>query len=114
MISKFTIDAQRLTTAGKDAQVRASTQKRLARLRTGFDEMLTVVQDEQKSLRAQILVQRFDGIVLAALAQAEDRKDGLRDECRVCDRCQLREPDAVGELRQTFHAHLQTQARLAR
>jgi hypothetical protein len=50
------------------ARIRAGVQKRLRDLSAGLDQMLTIIEDEQQSFRAQSLYQSFQRAAIAALA----------------------------------------------
>src|SRR5512138_186383 len=76
-INRFTTDAKRLATAGNDLDVWCIVQKFIRKLGAGFDEMFTVIKNEQKIFCAQIIEnngrQRHSGLG----TQTQYRCDGL-------------------------------------
>jgi hypothetical protein len=57
--------------------------------------MLTVIHDEQERFGPESVGQRFDHVTAGLLGHAQSGRDRLRDQRRVRDRRELREPHSV-------------------
>src|SRR5215207_10058475 len=74
--------------------------------------MLTIIENDQRFLLTQIFSQYLKRVAWL-LANPDGRKDGLGNQIRIRERCQLNEPDAVMELIQQIRRDLQRKPCLA-
>ena len=72
--------AQRLSAGGQDPQLRAGIQQLVRKVRHGLDQVLAVVQDEQKILRSQLLRERGAKRATRPLAHPERPGHHLRHQ----------------------------------
>ena len=105
-VDNFAANTERLAAAGDDLDIGRIVQKFIRKMCAGFDEMFAVVKNEQKVLRPQII----DHDVLERnshlRADIQHRCNRLQNECRVCKRGKLDEPNAVLEIWKYFCAKL--------
>ena len=80
--------------------------------RSGRDDLLEIIEDEQKSFVAQPVGERLGDRSRAPLGDADGRGDPRRDQHRVTDGLERDEEDAVGEVVRSAGRQLQRQARL--
>ena len=92
----------------------AGTQQGLRQLCAGLDQVLTVVEDEQGSLRLQEVGDDGEGGAASLLAQTQRCEQALRHKCRVGERGEIDEPHAVGKDIAQAGGNFKSQARLAR
>jgi hypothetical protein len=133
---RFPRDVQRLAAGGQDADLRAGGEDAVGQRRRGLDQVLAVVQDQQRSLcgqrgqhpaeRVRLLVrrrgltgrqprgQRLAGVEQRLLAQAEHAQDGGDEVGRVGDGGQLDQPHPVGHRGRLGAGGLDGQPGLAR
>jgi hypothetical protein len=78
-----------------------------------LDDVLAVVEDEQRALRLQVRGQRLQQRAVRLGAHAEQLRRLADDERRVADRRQVDEPDAVGERGQLRGGDLEREPCLA-
>ncbi len=106
-------DPQRLAAGGQDAQARAGPQQRVRELGTRLDQVLAVVQHQQRRPSLEMLDQQVGRIAVRALPQPQRRRHGPRDQPGVAGRGQLHQPDAIPERLQQLGGGLERQAGLA-
>jgi hypothetical protein len=75
--------------------------------------VLAVVEEQERLHRAQSVRERFDQVPALFLADAKSSRGGVRDEILGCDRSELDQPDAVGEVAEKFPGDFECEPRLA-
>ncbi len=92
---------------------RAPRSSRSARRRAGIEQVLAVVEHQQRGLVRKIGDERIGDRSTGVLLDAERRGDDLWHEARVRDRRELDEPGAVRVVVESLGGELQRQAGLA-
>ncbi len=90
-------EAERLAAGRHDRQRRAGPQQRLRQLRAGVDQVLAIVEDEQRGIAFQLIDDRLEHGPGAVIAHADGRGDVLGERTRIHQRGQLGPDDAAGE-----------------
>ena len=106
-------DPERLAARGHDAEPRAASEQRLRQPGARLDQMLAVVQHEQRFPIAQRLEQGVPGRSDAVAAHAQRVGDVVRDELGIRERGELHPGNAVGVLRPHAARHLEGETGLA-
>ena len=97
-IGHFAGDAQGLTTAGQDANIRRGTQDLLCQMCAGLYKVLAIIEQDEHLLVAQIVAQHINNRTLRLVAQTNGNGCGPRDKLWVKDGSQLHQPDTIGKL----------------
>ena len=87
--------AERLPAGGEDPQRRRLTEKRVGEHRTGVEQVLTVVEDEQQPLGGDVLDQPGHGPPARLIAKTERGHDRLGDELWIPQAGELHQPHAI-------------------
>jgi hypothetical protein len=106
-------NAERLAAARQQREARAAPQQRIGERGAGVDQVLAVVEHEQKRARLEVLGERLLGITAGLLAQAELLGDLGGQERRVGERGELDPFDPVRVIARDARGDLQREARLA-
>src|SRR5215211_9478463 len=75
--------------------------------------MLTVVEHDQGLLIVQIFLEDLKRRLASFLAETDCRKDRLRNQIRLGERCKFHEPDAMREPVEQIRCDLKRKTRLA-
>ena len=94
-------------------QLRASLEERAGQDGARVQQVLAVVDHEQEAFAGKEVRERDERPVGRAVLGTERDEDGLRDEQRVVDRGQRREPDAIGKAARHLGGSADRQPRLA-
>jgi len=108
----LTGDAEHLTARGQDAHARASTQNRASEHGAGVQQMLTVVQHQQRLPAGQVLRQRRHRPPGRLIQQAHSPRDLRGEQSRVAQARQFHQPDAIAERPSCLPRRPHRQARL--
>ena len=106
-------NAKRFAAGRQDLEFRAVLQEHVCEVRTGIQEMLAVIEDQQRRSGAQEVDQQLR---MQAIGLGRDPEHGCHGLCQksgVIERRQLYQPDAVGIFIQHLPAHFQRDACLA-
>lgn len=109
----FSIHAERFPAGHQDVQPRRRAQQRLDQRRTGGDQVLTVIEQQQELPGTEVVRQRFDQRSDLPLSNVQHRCHRLHDERRLRQGRQIHGPDAVTELIAQTRRDLKRQPRLA-
>jgi hypothetical protein len=104
---------QRLAARRQQAHGGRAEEHRLGEVRAGRDEVLAIVEHEQRSPPREVADERVERGALRGHRDAERRERGLGDESRIAEPRELDEPDAVGRRVQGRAADLEGEPRLA-
>ena len=115
-------DGQRFAAGGEDAQPRTARQESVGQIGRGVDQMLAVVQDQDRRPVGQRIGQSFErvaphcgaGFDVHGVAHTERADDGLGQVHRVGDGGELDQPDPVWRVRQQRGADLTGEPGLSR
>ena len=91
--------AERLTARGDDAHAGTGAQQRLGHVRGRFDHVLAVVEHDEHPPTGERLRHPLTRAHAAAGREPERTGNCVWNELRIGQRCQLGQPDAVGEVR---------------
>ena len=105
--------AQRLAARGQDAHAGPGAQNLLGQAGARVDQVLAVVENEQRLARGQMRHERLQGRARCGDRHADGQRRRLRHERGVAEARQVDEPSAVGQLRQRVRRDLERQPRLA-
>ncbi len=86
----------------------------VGQLRARLDHVLAVVEDEEEGLRPNVVHQRIQARPALLLLDAQPRRHGVDEKCRIAKGGQLDEPNAVDEALELIGGDSERQARLAR
>jgi hypothetical protein len=104
---------QRLAARGQDAHAGPGAQNLLGQAGARVDQVLAVVEHDQRLPRGQIRDQRLQGGARCGDRHADGQRRRLRHQLRVAEARQVDKPRAVGQLRQRVGGGLERQPRLA-
>jgi hypothetical protein len=109
----FARDQQRFATGREHPQRRRRAEQLFGERRAGIDQMLAVVEDEERGVGAEERRDGIDRVPARNVSQANRVHHRERDECRVRDGRQFDEPGAPRKHRGKVGCELQRQAGLA-
>jgi hypothetical protein len=110
---RFASNAECLAAAGQDTELRAGAQECLGQLRTGIDQVLTIIEHQQECAGAQIVGEHRQEWPTDLFAQPERARNRQRHQQWISQRCQFDQPDTIGKLFQLIGGDVQRQAGLA-
>jgi hypothetical protein len=88
-------EVQRLSTCGQNAHLRAIRQKLRNRRCSAVEQMLAVIEHQQRRSRAQSFADRLEDRRLRRLLEPQDRRNASRYHIGVGERCEVDEPNAL-------------------
>ena len=91
---------QRLAARGQDAHARPGSQNLLGQAGTRVDQVLAVVENDQRIASGQMRGQRLHGRARPGDRHADGQRRRLRHERGIAEIRQIDKPSAVGQLRQ--------------
>ena len=93
--NRLSWNAEWLSAGGEELQVRASLKQGVCQCGGGRDEMLAVVENQQKAPRADGIGEAFNQRTSRALADVQHCSYSRRDEVWICDGVQSHQPHAM-------------------
>ena len=110
---RFSRDAEGLPARGEDPQRRGLTKKGVGEHRTGVEQVLAVVEDEQQPLGGEVLDQPRHRPPTRLIAKAERGHDRLGDELWILQAGELHQPHTIRNAAPQVGGRPQGQPRLA-
>ena len=98
-VGRLAGNAQRFPAAGEDLELGALVQQVIRQPRTGFDEVLAVIQDQQRFLVPQVIHHLPGKRRHGHLLQPKHLRHGRDDLRRIGQRRQLHQPDTLRDSR---------------